>query len=93
MGATLNTIAGSFPAPPFNVLIGTQSRAVLWDREHIHNLGTLGGTDFFVTFINDRDEIAGVSFTSTIVPTRSYSGCTESLPPSSRSNDAQWFID
>jgi probable HAF family extracellular repeat protein len=59
---------------PFNfagALLGlptpTAWQAFAWSNGKLHNLGTLGGPDSFAFFINDSNEINGLSFTNTIV--------------------------
>jgi len=44
----------------------TSWRAFAWRDGVLQNLGTLGGPDSFAFFVNDLDEIDGVSFTSSI---------------------------
>jgi probable HAF family extracellular repeat protein len=48
----------------FGVGVGFQSQAVVWEWGIMRPLGTLGGTDSYGEFINDRGQIVGHSQTS-----------------------------
>jgi probable HAF family extracellular repeat protein len=45
----------------------TAWQAFAWNNGKLHKLGTLGGPDSFAFFINDSNEINGLSFTNAIV--------------------------
>jgi probable HAF family extracellular repeat protein len=79
VGFSLNQTADAVSMYYFqilNITSGTQTRAVWWDRDNrIHDLGTLGGSDAWGTFINERGQVSGFSYTRSDVITDS------GLPP------------
>ena len=79
---------------PFGLWFGAQTRAILWQQGVMQDLGTLGGPDAGALLVNERGQIAGVSYTNSTPNPSNGSQCGSNVPTQDPFlwEKAKWWI-